>query len=210
MAKNTFLLNSDASEVIERALVILNSGGVISIATDTVYGIASKFDNISGIEKLYEIKKRQKSKAIAVLIGDTAQLDLVAKNINHKARLLADEFWPGGLTLIVERNPNLPAILSSTDTIGVRMPDHDHTRNLIIKSGPLATTSANYSGEPELTTGGDVFNKFNGKIDLVLDSGKSPGGVPSTVLDCTQNPPVILREGAIPNQVIASFLGLSG
>ena len=206
MKIETRLLPAGDPETYKLALECLNSGGTIAIATDTVYGIAAKINNVAGINKLFEIKMRQRVKAIAVLIADNSQLDAVATKLTPEATLLAKEFWPGGLTLIVDRNPGLPAELSPTNTIGVRMPDHLHTQNLIRTTGPLATTSANVSREPDLTSGIDVYDKFYGKLNLVVDSGQTQGGVPSTVIDCTSYTPAILREGAVSKTDISTII----
>jgi len=203
---DTKLLPAKLPITIPYALDCLNLDGVISIATDTVYGIAAKIYNSNAINKIYNIKKRQKNKAIAVLLGNISQINDVAIDINPFVLSLAKHFWPGGLTIIVYKKPDLPPILSKLNTIGIRIPDHRHTQDLLNDSGPLATTSANLSGEPDITNGIDVYHKFKGKLDLVIDSGKTPGGIPSTVLDCTQRQPKILREGAIPSKIIFEFI----
>lgn len=187
------------------ALNVLHSGGVIAFPTDTIYGVAALVHNPAAIQKLFAIKGRDKNKAIAVLIGSLSQFESVG-NLSAKinsdqanaALVLARHFWPGALTLIVPRHPDLPRILSPLPTIGVRMPDHPQLQNLLQHTGPLATTSANLSGAANPTSAQQVLDQLNGLIDLVLDGGHTPGAIPSTVIDCTRGQPVVLRQGAIP------------
>ena len=131
------------------------------------------------------------------MIGDQNQLPLLTSNFNPIAEKLAKRFWPGGLTLVVEKSFLLPEILSPLSTIGIRIPDHPFACKLLINTGPLATTSANISGGINPLTAQEVLNQLEGKIDLVIDGGKVPGGKPSTVVDCTKEKPMIIRIGAI-------------
>ncbi len=119
---------------------------------------------------------------------------------------LADRFWPGPLTLIVSRKPDLPDALSITPTIGVRVPDHPVALKLLRLAGPLAVTSANISGHENTNTAQEVLDQLGGRIHLVIDGGRTPGGVPSTVVDCTRPIPVILRAGPISMEDIQSAL----
>lgn len=182
---------------IGRALEILKSGGLVAFPTDTVYGVgALAFDN-TAIESIYTAKDRPIEKAIPILIGEMDGLDLVAVDIPNMARLLAARFWPGPLTCVVPKKQTLPVAVSATSTVAVRIPDHPDARALLIAAGPMAVTSANISGQPSPTTAQEVFNQLNGRIPLILDGGKTPGGVPSTLVDCTGEQPVILREGPL-------------
>jgi tRNA threonylcarbamoyl adenosine modification protein (Sua5/YciO/YrdC/YwlC family) len=138
-----------------------------------------------------------------VLIGDETDLAQVAGALSDLAARLARRFWPGPLTLVVPAHPALPANLSPLPTVGVRMPDHPVALALLRRTGPLAVTSANLSGQPSARTAGEVFAQLNGRIPLILDGGESPGGLPSTVVDCTGGKPVILRQGPItPEQLL--------
>lgn len=180
----------------------LRNGGLIVFPTDTVYGLAAGAFDATGIEKLYQAKERSASKAIAVLIGELGQLSLVTRELPAGARRLADAFWPGALTLVMPRHPALPVNISPTDTIGVRMPDHAFARELLRAAGPLAVTSANLSGGENPTSTDEVLAQLAGRVALVLDGSRTGGGVPSTVVDCTGEQPVILRQGAIPAEQI--------
>ncbi|TLN26000.1 threonylcarbamoyl-AMP synthase, partial [bacterium] len=159
------------------AVEILKRGGVIAFPTDTVYGLGCRVDLPASIERLYEVKERDTAKAIAVLIGEVDQLPRVAAGLGDTAGRLAAHFWPGALTLVLPRNPQLPANLSPLPTIGVRMPDHPFALALLRAAGPLATTSANLSGLPSPVTARDVLDQLQERVDLVIDGGACPGGV---------------------------------
>jgi len=194
---HTQLLPTNSPQVIEIALHVLRGGGLVAYPTDTVYGLAALLHDAAAIERIYQAKERSPNKAIAVLIGEFEQVDLVAAQLPAAARRLAERFWPGALTLVVPGHPNLPTNLSPLPTIGVRMPDHAFARELLRQAGPLATTSANLSGGPNPRDAQEVLAQMEGRIELVIDGGAAPGGVPSTVVDCSGAQLVILRAGAI-------------
>ncbi len=202
----TELISTEDPKAIERAVSIFNSGGLVAIPTDTVYGVAALANDPQAIERIYQVKERSESKAIAVLIGEHAQLSQVAASQSEAARRLAEAFWPGGLTLVLPRHASLPENLSPQPTIGVRMPDYDFTRRLLALTGPLATSSANLSGGPDPRNAREVLAQLDGRIELVLDGGDTPGGVPSTVVDCTGDSISILRQGAIEAQKLWQVL----
>jgi L-threonylcarbamoyladenylate synthase len=202
----TELISCEAPEAIDRAVAVFQAGGLVAFPTDTVYGVAAPAFNKEGIDRLYEAKGRENTKAISVLIGGPEQLDLITPNLGQAANRLARRFWPGGLTLVVSRHPGLPGNLSPLPTIGVRMPNHAFAIALLQRCGPLATTSANLSGGLDPQNAQDVLAQLDGRIELVLDGGNVPGGVPSTVVDCTLAEPAILRKGAISTEDIMSVL----
>lgn len=197
MPVHTRLLPTGHPQALETALKVLHSGGLVAFPTDTVYGVAALVHDPQAIDRLYEVKGRDAAKAIPVLIGETQQLAQITLEFNPCARLLAGRFWPGALTLIVPRHPSLPANLSPLSSVGVRMPDHPFARALLRRCGPLATTSANLSGQPSPCTAQETLAQLGGRIELVLDGGRCPGGIPSTVVDCTTAQPAILRTGAL-------------
>lgn len=203
----TTILPTTDSQAIQAALLVLQAGGLVAFPTDTVYGLAADPFNRAAIERLYAAKERNMSKAIAVLIGTMKQLPQITPGFSEQAEALAARFWPGALTLVVSRRAELPAQLSVLPTIGVRMPDHPFALNLLQASGPLATTSANQSGAGNPLTAADVLDQLGGRIELVLDGGTCPGGVPSTVVDCTVPDVRVLREGAISAEDIRAVLG---
>ena len=154
------------------------------------------------------VKGRNNQKAIAILIGAVSDLGLVTRIMTPLAENLARFFWPGPLTLIVPSSPALPVNLSPTPTVGVRMPDHPVALALLRQSGPLAVTSANLSGGENAKTAQEVLLQLDGRIHLVLDGGPTPGGVPSTVVDCTNKDPLVVRAGPITKEQIMEALGL--
>jgi L-threonylcarbamoyladenylate synthase len=203
----TELLSADHPVALRHAVDILNNGGTVAFPTDTVYGLAVSPFNQEYVERIFVIKGRNSSRAIAVLIGDVSQLDRVSKSPGELALRLAAQFWPGPLTLILPRKPRLPDALSTTSTIGVRIPNHPVALKLLRMAGPLAVTSANISGQENTNTAQEVVDQLDGRIHLIIDGGRTPGGIPSTVVDCTKPKPVILRPGPISMADIQSVLG---
>jgi L-threonylcarbamoyladenylate synthase len=193
----TLLVPISDPTAVGQALSVLQQGGLVAFPTDTVYGLAAPAFSNAGIERLFQAKDRDTSRAIAVLIGSADQLELLAASVSQVALRLAQRFWPGPLTLVVPRHPSLPGNLSPLPTIGVRMPDHEVALALLRLSGPLATTSANLSGGPNPLTAQDVLAQLDGRVDLILDGGPTPGGTPSTVVDCTTPNLRLLREGPL-------------
>jgi len=191
---------------IEHALELLRSGGLVAFPTDTVYGVgALAFDGLA-VESIYTAKDRPAEKAIPVLIGDLDDLAKVSLDVPEIALRLAVRFWPGPLTLVVPKHPDLPEIVSAAPTVGVRVPDHPVARALLRAAGPMAVTSANLSGQPSPSTAQEVFAQLGGRIALILDGGKTPGGLPSTVVNCAGAEPQILREGPISGEEIFTIL----
>jgi L-threonylcarbamoyladenylate synthase len=193
----TVILSARQSGAIPQALEILNRGGLVAFPTDTVYGVGALAFDSAAIESIYTAKNRPIEKAIPVLIGGPEDLNKITADIPLIAAKLARRFWPGPLTLVVPKHPDLPEVVSATPTVGVRVPDHPVARALLRAAGPMAVTSANLSGAASPSTAGEVSRQLNGRIPLILDGGESPGGVPSTVVDCLGTELAILREGPI-------------
>jgi L-threonylcarbamoyladenylate synthase len=206
MGIKTKVLLGDDPDAIATALEVLQRGGLVAFPTDTVYGLGARVLDPRAIKRIYRVKSRQETKAIPVLLANAAELTKVAQNIPPNADQLAARFWPGPLTIIVWRRPDLPPEISSDKTIGVRVPDQRLALQLMTVAGPLAVTSANISGEPSLSTAEEVFQALNGGIELILDGGKTRGGEPSTVVDCTRAMPRVLRPGPISEEEILSVL----
>ena len=193
----TEILGSDRPEVFDRAISTLKDGGLVALPTDTVYGIAADVWNGEAVSKLYEVKSRSELKSIPVLLRGEVAISEVAEGSNGRVRALAAEFWPGPLTLVVHRNRDLPSEVSATETVGVRAPNHVFALALLRMYGPLATTSANPSGQPSATTAEQVIETLGGRIDLIIDGGEVGGGISSTVVDITVDPPELLRQGPV-------------
>jgi L-threonylcarbamoyladenylate synthase len=200
------------------AVQVLEAGGIVAVPTDTVYGIAVALATPGGIERLFAAKARPPDKAIALLLADAAQAGDIGV-LSPSAEALASAFWPGGLTLVVRRRTDraLPAALTGGElapgaipTVGLRVPAHDAPRALAKALGPLPTTSANRSGEPELRDAAAIEAELGGALDLILDGGPSLGGPASTVVDATGDEVRILRPGAITPDAIARCLGSAG
>ena len=193
----TIIVSSKSPDAIQGALNVLNKGGLVAFPTDTVYGVgALVFDGVA-VESIYTAKDRPIEKAIPVLIGDSQDMEKVGIDISETAYRLAAHFWPGPLTVVVPKKPTLPESVSATATVGVRVPDHEIARTLLRVAGPMAVTSANISGQPSPSTAEEVFAQLDGRIALIIDGGSTPGGVASTVIDCTGSGLKILREGPI-------------
>ncbi len=193
----TLILPAAEEASLSAALDLIRLGELVAFPTDTVYGLGAALENPESIEQLYRVKDREASKAIAVLVGDPSDAVRAALSMQGIAERLASRFWPGPLTLVVSRRPDLPENLSPQATIGIRMPDHALALRLLQNTGPLAVTSANLSGSPNTTSAREVYDQLAGRIPLILDGGRTPGGQPSTVVDCTAGEPVILRPGPI-------------
>jgi L-threonylcarbamoyladenylate synthase len=202
----------------DQAVRALQAGGVIAIPTDTVYGIAVALATPAGIERLFAAKSRPPDKAIALLLADAQQAAEIGE-LTPAAEALAHAFWPGGLTLVVPRRGDrlLPAALTGralapgdAATVGLRVPDHDAPRGLARIVGPLPTTSANRSGEPEARDADEIERLLGGALELILDGGPAHGGPASTVVDVTGAAPRILRSGAVADAAITRCLTAAG
>lgn len=194
---NTAILAANSPNAITSALEVILAGGLVAFPTDTVYGVGCLAFHQQSIESIYVAKDRPVEKAIPVLIGDNDDLTKVAEEIPIFAMKLIARFWPGPLTILVPKKPTLPEAISATSTVGVRVPDHDVARAILRLAGPMAVTSANISGQESPRTAQQVWEQLGGRIPLILDGGETPGGIPSTLVDCTSNEIQILREGPI-------------
>ncbi|MBN1264790.1 MAG: threonylcarbamoyl-AMP synthase [Anaerolineales bacterium] len=193
----TQVVSTTDKNAVQLALQILQAGGVVAFPTDTVYGLGAIYSDPDAVLKLYDAKDRPGEKAIPILGADLDSLAEVAAGLNDATRLLAKKFWPGPLTLLVPRAPSVPDEVSSYSTVAVRVPDLAFTRDLLVVCGPLAVTSANLSGGKSTCSAQEVFLDLNGRVDLIIDGGITPGGTASTVIDCTADKPILLREGPI-------------
>lgn len=194
------------------AIDVLRAGGIVALPTDTVYGIACDLSAPGGVERLFRVKSRPTDRAIMLLLDEPAQAGRIGV-IGDAARLLAEAFWPGGLTLVVPRRGDvrLPAELTAgIPTIGLRAPDHPCPRALARAIGPMPTTSANVSGQPEARGAQEIVEQLGDGVDLVLDGGPAAGGPASTVIDCTTERPKVIRAGAVDPARLADVLDAAG
>lgn len=203
---NTEVLRVEDEGALERSIHVLQRGGLVAFPTDTVYGLGASAFDPHAVNRLYQAKGRSGSKAIPILVASLDQAELVVREMGEEARALARRFWPGPLTIILHRRRSLPLDLSAKRTVGVRIPDHPVALALLEQAGPLAVTSANVSGQPNSRTANEVMANLGGKIDTILDGGQSPGGRPSSIIDCTLDPIRIVRHGPLTEDEIMSVL----
>jgi L-threonylcarbamoyladenylate synthase len=204
----TKILPADDPEALKFARRILRQGGVVCFPTDTVYGIGAHAFDLNGVQELYNIKTRAETKAIPVLISQIDDITRVCIDVPDIYWKCALRFFPGGLTLVLKANPNLPAdVTAGGDTVAVRIPDHPTPLSLISHLGaPIAATSANISGQPSPANVAQVLEQLGGRIPLILDGGPCRLGVPSTVVDLSVEPPVLLRQGSLSVESLKELL----
>lgn len=196
------------AEQVSEGIRVLKSGGVVAFPTDTVYGLGANAFNKQAIDRIYQIKGRPRHIPFPLLLADISQVAEVAEPVPEIAWLLMKCFLPGGLTLVLSKSANLPDFLNpERDTVAVRVPNHIVTLALIQGLGaPLIGTSANMSGQPSPVTAQEVETQLGARVDLIIDGGRCPGGIESTVIDVTGNTPKILRQGLIPSEEIEKVL----
>jgi L-threonylcarbamoyladenylate synthase len=192
--------------LLDTVVSVLRRGGVVGVPTDTVYGIACRPDAAAALDRVYAIKRRPEGMEIGLLAAGAADLEpLVA--MTPTARRLAAAHWPGGLSLIL---PALPgrglAVPRRGRSLMVRVPDHALLRELLERTGPLAVTSANRHGDPACATAAEVAARLDGELDALLDGGHGDGRG-STIIDCTEEPPRLLRTGPLTLHELRPHLG---
>ncbi len=197
------------NSTIKYAASIIQKGGLVAFPTETVYGLGANALNPKAVKKIFKVKGRPTDNPLIVHIAKFEELDRLAKNIPKEARILAREFWPGPLTLILFKKKIIPdKVTAGGKTVAIRMPANRFALKLIKNAGvPIAAPSANLAGTPSSTTARHVLEDFDGKIDLIIDGGKTSIGVESTVLDLTETSPVILRPGGITKEMLEKIIG---
>lgn len=187
------------AELIDDAAQVLRRGGVIGYPTETVYGLGVDAYNEDALKKLFEIKGREMSKPISLLVGNLGMLEEVTSYIPPLASSLIRDYWPGALTIIFDASEKCSPILTGeSGKVGVRISPHLIAHKLLeALKRPMTATSANLSGMPNLSDPLEVYRIFRGKIDLIIDGGKTEEEGESTVIDVTVSPLRILREGII-------------
>ena len=205
--KTTIIKGDDLSYAVETIL----RGGLVAVPTETVYGLAGNGLDASAVAQIYDVKGRPAIKPLSLLVPGLEVATTVCAVIPESARLLADAFWPGPLTLVLPRTDGVPDIVTAGgDTIGVRCPDHPKTLEFLKLAGvPAAAPSANISNQPSPKSAEDVLAYFDGKIDCVIDGGTCALGVESTLVLLSSEPGFykILRQGALPEEDIQRALG---
>ena len=201
--------NNIDEEIIEQAGAILQSGGLVTFPTETVYGLGANALDEEAARKTYAAKGRPSDNPLIVHIARMEDLEEIVTEIPEDAKRIAQRFWPGPLTMIFNKNERVPlGTTGGLDTVAVRMPDDEIARRVILAGGGyISAPSANTSGRPSPTSAQHVAEDLDGKIDMIIDGGNVEIGVESTILDMTVIPPMILRPGAITEQMLSEVIG---
>lgn len=199
MSREPVILGAASPRAIEWAAEAIVNGGVIALPTDTVYGLAASHTNEQALDRIFVIKGRPVDRTLPVLVSSIDALARLVEHIDERTARLLDEFWPGSLTVALPgRRGLLPHLVAPDGTIGVRMPNHPLALEIIEKAGgAIACTSANRSGEPPATSALEVAASLGPDVDLTIDGGLAPGGVPSTVVTIAGDFLTVVREGAL-------------
>lgn len=195
--------------IIARAAEILRRGGLVAFPTETVYGLGANALDPAAVDRIFAAKGRPSFNPLIVHVVDAEHVREVALDWPEKAERLARAFWPGPLTLVVHKRPEVPAsVTAGLDTVGVRVPAHPVARALLEAARiPIAAPSANRSNEISPTTGSHVEKSLGDAVDLILDAGPTTVGIESTVVDVTQDPPSVLRPGMITHEDLTRVVG---
>jgi L-threonylcarbamoyladenylate synthase len=202
-------VDAHSSDVPRRAVQVLREGGLVAFPTDTFYALGARADDEAAVARVIAAKRRPPTEPMPVLVADRDQWRALVTGLPDAAVRLADRFWPGPLTIVCPRATYLPpALTGGRDTVGVRQPNAPVALGLCRALGmPLVGTSANLHGMPAPVIASQVALDLGDAVDLILDGGRCPVGRPSTVIDVTRTPPVILRAGAISAEALRQVLG---
>jgi L-threonylcarbamoyladenylate synthase len=183
---------------LDAAAAAIARGELVLVPTDTVYGVAADAFSPTAVAGLLAAKNRGRAMPVPVLVGEASTLAGLTMSVPRVASRLAEAFWPGGLTLVIEHAPSLAWDLGDAEgTVAVRLPDDDVVRALLRRTGPLAVSSANRSGRPAATSAEEATAQLGEHAAVVLDGGPRAGSAPSTIVDCTGPVPRVLRVGAV-------------
>lgn len=204
-----FRISSPDSVEIDLVADMLRRGELCVIPTETVYGLAANALDSDAVDGIFKAKNRPNDNPLTVHICDSSDMDKYARDIPESARILADRFWSGALTMVLKRAESIPPkVAAGSDTIALRMPDNDISRAIIRKSGvPIVATSANRSGSPSPTTLAHVLDDMSGQVSAIVDGGELELGIESTVIDMLCNPPRVLRLGSIGIEQLEAAIG---
>ena len=193
---------------IEKAAQWILQGKVVAFPTETFYGLGADALDAEALQKIFRVKQREEDKPLLLLVADQTWLPGLVKDIPPRAGPLMERFWPGPLTLVFEASPHLPSLLTAnTGKIGLRISSHPVAQALVRVVGRAITaTSANVSGQPAASEAGEVFRSLGKRVGVILDGGKTAGGLGSTVVDVSGASPKIIRQGALARAELAPFL----
>jgi L-threonylcarbamoyladenylate synthase len=194
-------------DVLKRAALILDNSGVVAYPTETFYGLAVKFNDEDALMKLYELKGRPKNKPLPLIVGSEKLINTVAASLNNIESALAEKFWPGPLTLLLNAKAGLSKfIVSDNGKVALRIPGESLAFSLAKELAyPIIATSANPSGKTPPQDANTVRKYFNDKLDLIIDGGKTKGGLPSTIVSATESSIEILRAGVVDEKTLLEF-----
>ena len=192
-------LSLEDGRALEEAITSLQHGGVIAFPTDTVYGIGASLDHPAALKRIYDLKGRSPDKPLPILVARVEMLDQLSPDVDERLVELAEQFWPGALTIVLPAAKHLPAEVKAPDnTIGVRLPNHSIPLTIAERAGgAIATTSANVSGEQAAHSAKEIQDAFGNAVDVILDGGFAPEQNSSTVIRVENGEIVVLREGVI-------------
>jgi L-threonylcarbamoyladenylate synthase len=200
-----------SSELVERAVAVLRRGGLVAFPTETVYGLGADAANDAAVTKIYRAKGRPAGHPLIVHIGAAAHLARWARDVPESARKLAERFWPGPLTLVLKRSPEVHDLVTGgQDTIGLRVPGHPLALELLRAfGGGIAAPSANKFGRISPTSAEHVHRDLGDEVDFILDGGPCEVGIESTIVDLSRGYPVLLRPGRVGASDIAAVIGVA-
>ena len=201
--------NNMDTEALERAAAIIRDGGLVAFPTETVYGLGADALSAEASKKIYAAKGRPSDNPLIVHVAEFSDMEKIAQEMPEEAKKLADAFWPGPLTMIVRKNDRVPyETTGGMDTVAVRMPNHPVALELIRRSGGyIAAPSAKTSGKPSPTLAEHVAFDMDGRIPMILDGGPVGIGIESTIVDLTEDIPMILRPGYITPKMLEKVIG---
>lgn len=201
----------EAVNDIERAAEVLRAGGLVAFPTETVYGLGADAGNATAVARIFEVKRRPRSHPLIIHIGASSQLHDWAEGVSPAARLLAERFWPGPLTLVLRRGRRVPLVVTGgAETVALRVPAHPIAQRLLSAfGGGIAAPSANRFGSVSPTCAAHVREDLGADVDFVLDGGPCAIGIESTIVDVTCEEPAILRPGGVTREALEQVLGRS-
>lgn len=201
------LSDENLEEALNSALSVLLDGGIVAYPTETFYALGVRYDNADALKRLYEIKHRPGRKTMPIIIGSEEQLKALTVQLNDTAQRLIKRFWPGPLTLVFDALPGLSEFITAGGKVAARVPGRSFALQLAKRADfPITATSANISGNPPADEAEMIHNAFGAGVDLIIDGGRTKGGLPSTIVDVTGDAIEVLREGAMKTDLLFTEL----
>jgi L-threonylcarbamoyladenylate synthase len=203
------ILKAEAEGTLAEVIAVLKAGGLVAYPSDTVYGLGAAASDERAVARVFAVKGRLSEKALPLLLAGVEDMAPLCAEVSPIAKLMTERFWPGPLTLVLRRSPAFQsAALGGGENVALRVPDHHFLRQLIRALGePITGTSANHSGRPSCRTPREVQRRLRDTVDLIIDGGPSRAGQESTVIDITEDTPVVVRTGALSREEIERAIG---